>query len=834
MEVKWIKVPNVAQYKKADWSNEMARHSNTTANEARVFAERDPNISYYFFTSKEMFLEGKTGKRGWEEKGAFNPGDAVFFRGLPRYGRAPQSDIYLKQPGEWVDIGGSYDKLYATEHAIYASNCQGLFKYLDLPGFWKKVDEPSGSHYVVTTKNLYRHSHHVVSIFDYTSNKWKDIEDDVLQVVNGGNCLIVQSSGNPATRTGRVSLGDRRGAGWYGYSEESNQWSMLTTSEMAGWRVAANHKNLYAVGQQSCEVNQLQGYYEGGVYKNRPIWEPLPTTPGIVKKIFANAITVFILTSDDTCYHHHVGQNAWKLVRKGSKFEYMTHPMSVDLYGLQSFKQTGIIWRYKADRLGEWEALGDHAQQIWDSGSKLLKVCNSTQEVGYYNDQREGPLSVGKRETTPEHLWYFEAKTQDVIGAGFDGFMGIRAFKEEDSQKGYTALDRSPNFPGTNYEDTFEAVHQKNFKRNHTYHFRLKSNASEMTRMIAVTGTGVFNWDRLQMDSITALNPVTSKCYFAQIGGELPPASHDPNWDGFPVAEGNLNKPITGFEFKIILDKEKFKRTMLDGQEIDKFWDAIGAFVPIARKKSNKPAKSRTIQYLDTNNRSLDGSNIILRERIERGGKATNTRTLTFKLRNKDWTALNALVAVMSNGNKSGIPDINEKFEGDVTINSDQFSLSISATADLEDYPTTTIAQAAVIFPQLESVLTAIGKYKPNQELSIVNGLSITETAYKNYKFKRPKSPKPQNLVAPAEDDITLTTWDSNSATQVVELSFSVKIAPDTNLANTYAFFRGLYSKLAHNEWINPRATTKTKFIYQHAGQDTKQKTHSGHDPNEL
>ncbi len=93
----WKKVPNVAQYKGADWNNEVKRVSGTTLEGAMQIAESDSQISFFFFMKSSMFLEGKAGADGWTQKGQFNPGDAVFFSGNPWYGSAPQADAYQKE-----------------------------------------------------------------------------------------------------------------------------------------------------------------------------------------------------------------------------------------------------------------------------------------------------------------------------------------------------------------------------------------------------------------------------------------------------------------------------------------------------------------------------------------------------------------------------------------------------------------------------------------------------------------------------------------------------------------------------------------------------------------
>jgi hypothetical protein len=97
--VVWNKIPDVAQYKGADWKNEVMRKSNLTVEDAKSIAESDPQITFFFYMKGyQMFLEGKPGPGGWTEKGVFRAGDSVFFTGKPWYGSAPSfSDAYEKE-----------------------------------------------------------------------------------------------------------------------------------------------------------------------------------------------------------------------------------------------------------------------------------------------------------------------------------------------------------------------------------------------------------------------------------------------------------------------------------------------------------------------------------------------------------------------------------------------------------------------------------------------------------------------------------------------------------------------------------------------------------------
>lgn len=96
LEHSWQKKSNVAQYKGADWKNEITRRSGITLEDAKKIADEDDRITYFFYMKSQMYLEGKNGANGWTTKGSFRAKDAVFFSGKPWYGSAPMADAYEK------------------------------------------------------------------------------------------------------------------------------------------------------------------------------------------------------------------------------------------------------------------------------------------------------------------------------------------------------------------------------------------------------------------------------------------------------------------------------------------------------------------------------------------------------------------------------------------------------------------------------------------------------------------------------------------------------------------------------------------------------------------
>jgi hypothetical protein len=83
----WIKNPNLAQFKEADWSNLKKTIPNTTVEAAKLYANSDPTINFFFYCRQNVTLE---------PHGTFFPGTAVFFAGKPWYGVTDRCDAYDK------------------------------------------------------------------------------------------------------------------------------------------------------------------------------------------------------------------------------------------------------------------------------------------------------------------------------------------------------------------------------------------------------------------------------------------------------------------------------------------------------------------------------------------------------------------------------------------------------------------------------------------------------------------------------------------------------------------------------------------------------------------
>lgn len=93
-DVNFVHVPDVAQYKNADWSQVVGIARAISVEEAMQIAKSNPEITYFFRTKGfQMILEKNNG-----DFGRFRHGDTVFFKGTPHWGSASNlADGYVKQ-----------------------------------------------------------------------------------------------------------------------------------------------------------------------------------------------------------------------------------------------------------------------------------------------------------------------------------------------------------------------------------------------------------------------------------------------------------------------------------------------------------------------------------------------------------------------------------------------------------------------------------------------------------------------------------------------------------------------------------------------------------------
>ncbi|KAI6661813.1 hypothetical protein LOD99_9820 [Oopsacas minuta] len=77
-------------YGGANWDNLIKTVRNCTPVKAKRIAIKNPNITFFFLCRQYIVINNQGQLR------MFNPGDAVFFSGIPWYGVAPQCDAYNK------------------------------------------------------------------------------------------------------------------------------------------------------------------------------------------------------------------------------------------------------------------------------------------------------------------------------------------------------------------------------------------------------------------------------------------------------------------------------------------------------------------------------------------------------------------------------------------------------------------------------------------------------------------------------------------------------------------------------------------------------------------
>jgi len=86
-KVTWTKVDNVAEYKGASWDDLVKKTPSTTVAEAKLAAEADDSITYFFYATEGVVLE---------PHGLIEANTAVFFSGQPWYGETAACDAYQK------------------------------------------------------------------------------------------------------------------------------------------------------------------------------------------------------------------------------------------------------------------------------------------------------------------------------------------------------------------------------------------------------------------------------------------------------------------------------------------------------------------------------------------------------------------------------------------------------------------------------------------------------------------------------------------------------------------------------------------------------------------
>jgi len=88
------KIPNVAQYKHADWSHVVGIAKGISLTEAYRIADANPEITFFFYTKGDQMVLETGDDLSYR---VFRHGDTVFFSGEPWWGSATDlADGYTK------------------------------------------------------------------------------------------------------------------------------------------------------------------------------------------------------------------------------------------------------------------------------------------------------------------------------------------------------------------------------------------------------------------------------------------------------------------------------------------------------------------------------------------------------------------------------------------------------------------------------------------------------------------------------------------------------------------------------------------------------------------
>lgn len=93
----WERIPDVAEYGRADWSNAHTIGHGFTVGMAMEYADMYPEITYFFFVKGGQMVLVNSDVEPQIHR-AFQHGDVVFFTGTPWWGTAPGlADGYIRK-----------------------------------------------------------------------------------------------------------------------------------------------------------------------------------------------------------------------------------------------------------------------------------------------------------------------------------------------------------------------------------------------------------------------------------------------------------------------------------------------------------------------------------------------------------------------------------------------------------------------------------------------------------------------------------------------------------------------------------------------------------------
>ncbi len=253
--------------------------------------------------------------------------------------------------------------------------------------------------------------------------------------------------------------------------------------------------------------------------------------------------------------------------------------------------------------------------------------------------------------------------------------------------------------------------------------------------------------------------------------------------------------PIKSREYKVILNIENFEDRQAG---IDKFLDFVKE--KVAEQKLDidlaiDEKRERWTSYLDTANFDLRKHDFVLRRRTSHKPGKPPKNKITLKYRSADRYIA---AAMMADENHEDM-----KFEEDIIKPNDfvsKFSHSKSITFEGDFTPFETVASVIKHFPTLSKV-----GIPPGHTLETVNGKVVQEIVVEIGKIKFAKGYK-------AEAEFSF--WYHNDELLVAEFSFTYRndteIYPATVAQKAKTFFESLNDQ----KWYNPKAKTKTAYIY--------------------
>lgn len=664
------------------------------------------------------------------------------------------SDLCVKTAGSWARLGAPFDELYPCGAQLFGRSGSELWRYY-APGDWEKIEDiGAGVHYAGNYLQLCkRDATGAVYLFEVWTKTWTLLSNvpgsggpnrATNAVIGAGTRLYAVQSPleDPSTDPYKLTY-----TALYGYDDRG--WYPLTPNWMSGWTFVASAESLFAIDPKIQKVMQCSDISRGDTI---PDWKDLPALPcKTFTAILASAGGLYAAwcgSGDNGLYA--LTDTSWRSIDSSTKsYElsplYAASPLGGDVFKLTRAQgQRDGIYRYDAEG---WQYLGQrHAQSlaIYASADSVLSIGPNANDVAQFEVATPEP-AVGKRDTEDlEYLWYIAAKTKDQAGAGYDGGFFIEGF--ETTENDVTGV------------------------RNTTSVFTALGPVDIAGTSLDIYTTAAKWWNQWHLESIRFWRPSSQKMYSINVDGTL-----DKGDPARPVRAAS-NQRVDGFEFKLMLDVDKFRALKL---QIPATW-----------------YRTRYISFFDTKDEQLKKANFILRVRREPIDETTMSWDVTVKQRQADWLGV-AATDPADLGDDEAKRKVRLKREGDVTPGKTVFSTSITSKGS---YPPSTgqaqvMSELIAAMTNLDTTFPAL----PKLELATVPSLMLHEI---------------EEIAIDGAVECTLTMWSYAASLKLVELSFAFSMpesgTPD--LAQAKKLFDQLPDILG--DWYAPESITKTQWVY--------------------